>query len=706
MNCEYTPSGNKVVKPTQYPLVEHRGDCIVISSNVPSCVSISSKVPECISISSIKDEVCCEIPDIPTLSPDDPPVNDLYEANTEYIFTITNFDENAFYYLYTPAESGTTTIVNDKITWITPDYNENTDFKCFYVTVKNTCGNTSSLQYCQHIIPQKGRVIFTFETTEVNEVVNIVTISDVNDSWEMDWGDGTDKNHETTHTYVNIGTYVCKLDISQEAVLDLSYNTQLIEFSDFGLTELSRVTFNSCVNCNFTFQTNPNFSKSTSMSYMFNGCNFTNSTSTLNIGDWNIDNVTKFNFMFNLCVNTPDVDMSWFSGKIETSDSAFQNLNITVPTELNLKSISSFHHSSSFSGSTVNGLRTLNMIENTDYDTYVSDRFITSNMFSGATLDGDLVINTSIDSTYTFHYMFKGCVSNYSISFNNEVSSAYLSYMFSEANINTINITKIIPLNNISNYSNFNNMFSFSTIDSVNIQLILDGDDIRFNNMFSGAYINNIDFSTLNTINVTNMSYMFMSSNITNLDVSQFNVENVTDMNNMFTNCANFTSDLSQWRVDNVTNISGLFNGCTNFTSDLSQWSVNNVTNMSSMFQGCTNFTSDLSQWGTSNVTYMSSMFQGCTNFTSDLSGWDVSNVTNISYMFFNCSDFTSDLSGWDVSNVTNMEYTFYDCTSLTSDLSGWNVANVTSHNNFAYNCDISYTDDDGNQPYMPPFPT
>jgi len=673
MNCEYTPSGNKVVKPTQYPLVEHRGDCIVISSDVPSCVSISSKVPECISISSIKDEVCCEIPDIPTLSPDDPPVNDLYEANTEYIFTITNFDENAFYYLYTPAESGTTTIVNDKITWITPDYNENTDFKCFYVTVKNTCGNTSSLQYCQHIIPQKAICSFTFKTTEVNEVVSIGTISDVNDNWVMDWGDGT-KDHSTSHTYVDIGTYVCKLDIGQEAVLELNNNTQLLEFSDFGLVEWKYVNFVNSSNCNFTFQTNPNFSKMTSMSFMFYGCDFTNSTCNLNIGDWYIDNVVDFTSILSGCINTPTVDMSSFSGVICDAAFSFTNIEIKLPSTLTL---SIYRYSSNFSNmfenSSLIGLETLNMLDTDDTgDAYYDVRYL----FHNATLDGNLQINTSIDFTYNVSLMFSECSSDYSVTFNNEIRVVYYFKLAYNANISTLNIEHIII-----ETTDTNSMFKLSNIDTLNISNMNIQVSSSCDEMFSGAIITNLDLSTLNTINVTSMAYMFNDSNITNLDISQFNTTNVTNMENMFSGCSNFTSDLSEWDVSNVTNMQYIFNGCSNFTSDLSGWDVTNVTNMFGMFMLNTNFTSDLSEW-------------------------DVSNVTTMWITFYGCSNFTSDLSGWDVSSVTNMEATFYDCTSLTSDLSEWDVSNVTTHDNFAYNCDISYTDDDGNQPYMPPFPT
>ena len=106
------------------------------------------------------------------------------------------------------------------------------------------------------------------------------------------------------------------------------------------------------------------------------------------------------------------------------------------------------------------------------------------------------------------------------------------------------------------------------------------------------------------------------------------------------------------------------------------------VTNMAGMFEEDFVLTSlDVSHFDTKKVKTMAWMFEGCNELTAlDVSGFDTRNVTNMYGMFAACNSLTAiDVRNFDTQKVTYMGSMFSGCNSLTSlDVSFLNTANVT----------------------------
>ena len=272
-------------------------------------------------------------------------------------------------------------------------------------------------------------------------------------------------------------------------------------------------------------------------------------------------------------------------------------------------------------------------------------------------------------------------------------------------------------------YANANSEFLFANlkgVDSINnIDILNTSKVIDMNNMFYNTGYNSTIF-TLNlgdkfdTSKVTNMNNMFdgtgYSSTVFTLDLGDyFDTSKVSYMNSMFDgtgyNSTNFTLDLDdKFDTSKVKDMSFMFSdtgySSTNFTLDLGdKFDTSQVTSMFGMFRSTgyssTNFTLDLGdKFDTSQVTIMADMFRSTgyssTNFTLDLGDkFDTSQVTNMSSMFistgYSSTNFTLDLGDkFDTSQVTSMTDMFrstgYSSTNFTLDLGDkFDTSQVTS---------------------------
>ena len=189
----------------------------------------------------------------------------------------------------------------------------------------------------------------------------------------------------------------------------------------------------------------------------------------------------------------------------------------------------------------------------------------------------------------------------------------------------------------------------------------------------------------------------FFSANpaLEEIDVSGFVFEGNHSIESMFDGCENLAiiRGLETWTDGSkFNNTRRMFCGCSSMTSlDLSGFNTSSVTNMSNMFEGCSNLTSlVLSGFNTSSVTNTSNMFYGCSSLTNiDLSSFDTGSVTIMPNIFNGCKNLTSvDMSMLDLSKVTDMSNMFKNCSNLTFlDLSGFNTSSVTNMSNMFEGC-------------------
>ena len=149
---------------------------------------------------------------------------------------------------------------------------------------------------------------------------------------------------------------------------------------------------------------------------------------------------------------------------------------------------------------------------------------------------------------------------------------------------------------------------------------------------FIKQFGNECNLNWIDVSNVIDMNNIFFWSRF-NGDISQWDVSNVVNMSSMFTG-SKFNGDISQWDVSNVTTMYEIFKD-SYFNGDISQWDVSNVTSMAGMFLS-SSFNNDISQWNVSKVIDMHDMFEK-SMFNCDISKWDVGNVTDKRSMFTGC---------------------------------------------------------------------
>ena len=347
------------------------------------------------------------------------------------------------------------------------------------------------------------------------------------------------------------------------------------------------------------------------MSVMFNGCF---GLTSLDLSNFNTQNVTDMSYMFYGCSGLTSLDLS-----------KFDTQNVT-------------DMSGMFFG--CSGLTTI----------YVSDKFVTAkvddgaDMFFGCTsLKGATVYDDSkVDQAYAncdTGYFTPGCAyaefdeGTGTLTFKCGLSKPAGAYDLNESANVPAWIKKDWSMNDHIKNVVFDASFANARPTSCNMWFI---------------YCNNLTkiegIENLNTVNVTGMYGMFYGcSGLTSLNLSKFNTQNVTSMSNMFSGCSALTSlDLSKFDTQNVIEMNEMFDGCSGLTSlDLSKFDTQNVTDMPYMFSGCsaltTIYVSD--KFVTTKVSDGSEMFEGCTSLKGAIDFDD--NKTDHTYANYKTGYFT-----------------------------------------------------------------
>ena len=402
--------------------------------------------------------------------------------------------------------------------------------------------------------------------------------------------------------------------------------------------------------------------KTTSTHEMFYNCP---SLTTLDIDDWNTENVTDMSGMFFHCLSLTTLDVGYWNTENVTNMRemfgycrALTTLDVSNWNTANVTNLSWMFDSCP-------SLTTLDVSNwNTEKVTDMSGMFW--NCYKLPILD---VSNWNTENVTDIGGMFYGCYELTTLDVSNWV---------------TTNVTDMSGV--------FNGCFALTALDVSNWNT---KNVTSMGGMFIQCYkLTTLDVSNWDTSNVTTMYNMFYEcSSLTTLDVSNWDTSNITDMGWTFFYCEALKElDVSNWDTSNVTRMYSLFNTCSSLTDlDVSQWNTENVTEMCWMFRNLSLITNlDISNWETGNVTNMRQMFCGSSALTTlDISNWNTENVTNMHQMFLSCSSLTTlKVPDWNTNKVIDMGWMFGYCSSLTDlNVSNWNTENAIEMDSLFYYC-------------------
>jgi surface protein len=432
----------------------------------------------------------------------------------------------------------------------------------------------------------------------------------------------------------------------------------------------------------------------TDMGGVFSGSTIFNQ----DIKDWNFQNVTNVNSMFNNSLFNYDVS-SW---------------NITSLT--NMRAM--FLRATAFNNGGVPITGTfLSQISNV---TNMKEMFYEAPAFNQNISDWDVSLVTDMS------YMFYGASAfNQPLNWSSKTSTVkYMNGMFDASSFSSL-FNQDISGWDVSSVENMSGMFRGATVFNNNgVALNWDTNTSKVTNMsrmFSGATAFNQDISNWDVSIVTDMSDMFNGAALFNQPIGGWNVSIVEDMSNMFNAAVKFNKDISGWDVSSVTNMYGMFqnandfnNGsqpltwatgtntsqvtnmsymfenASSFNQPIGGWNVSSVEEMDRMFSGAVLFNQPIGSWVVSSVESMYGMFLNTTSFNQDISGWNISSVEAMNSMFSGASAFNQSIGGWDVSNVYDFENILYNATSFNQDISSWNISNAYSISDMLSNSFLS----------------
>jgi surface protein len=382
------------------------------------------------------------------------------------------------------------------------------------------------------------------------------------------------------------------------------------------------------------------------------------------IKDWNFQNVTNVNSMFNNSLFNYDVS-SW---------------NITSLT--NMRAM--FLRATAFNNGGVPITGTfLSQISNV---TNMKEMFYEAPAFNQNISDWDVSLVTDMST------MFYGASAfNQPLDWGSKTSNVkYMNGMFDASYLSSL-FNQDISGWDVSSVENMSSMFRGATVFNNNgVALNWDTYTSKVTNMsrmFSGATAFNQNISNWDVSIVTDMSDMFQNASSFNQAIGSWNVSSVGDMTRMFDGAILFNQNISGWDVSSVESMSSMFSTATAFNQNISNWDVSSVTNMYGMFQNANDFNNGgqpltwATGTNTSLVTSMSYMFENASSFNQPIGGWNVSSVEEMDRMFSGAVLFNQPIGSWVVSSVYSMDSMFQNTPSFNQDISGWNISSVEAMN-------------------------
>lgn len=440
----------------------------------------------------------------------------------------------------------------------------------------------------------------------------------------------------------------------------------------------------------------------------------------LNIGNWDVSNITNMQQAFGGCTSLTTLDLSnWNTSKVTTINSCFSNCSLLMDLDLrgwNTKALTNMN----YAFSSCISLQEINL---SGWDTGSITN--AENVFSDGVMNSVTLRDCSVNTVNFFINILpskpEGSKGSISTMLEKEDFSSVDTTMASSKFwdiVNRFTVAKYIfdstietvPVFNFTNYQYVDKLNEDNTTTRV-IYHTSSPTKINFNGKTGLLEVLFLDMSNIsdvalmfynctsltkvNTDNwklnkVSNTSNMFRGcSSLVELDLSSLDFSNVTNMQSMFTRNTSLVSvgDTSFWELGKVTNMNYMFEGCSSLRElNTSNWDMSSVKTMTQTFNGCSSLTKlDVSSWNVGRMTGMSMTFDGCSSLTElDVSSWNVSNVTTMLNIFSGCSSLTDmNLSRWDISSLTNTGNMFNKCSSLKSlDMSNLDMSKVTNSNN------------------------
>ena len=139
---------------TSYPTDEHKGDCIVISSNIVQCISITANIPPCIDIIGIQGT--CEECNLPLPQVSFNVQEEHYEGET-YACTITNaseFPSGGTFYIFSGAYQGDLDLTGfDTFNWNMPNPRDNI---CIQIRYEGDGCVSDTFNLCTNCLPYEN----------------------------------------------------------------------------------------------------------------------------------------------------------------------------------------------------------------------------------------------------------------------------------------------------------------------------------------------------------------------------------------------------------------------------------------------------------------------------------------------------------------------------------------------------------------------
>ena len=264
---------------------------------------------------------------------------------------------------------------------------------------------------------------------------------------------------------------------------------------------------------------------------MFAKCEF---LSTLDVGSWNMSNVTSMLSMFYGCGNLRSLDVSsWDTSNVTNMYGLFSEC-------VSLAELDVSRWDTSKVINMANMFRMCSGLTELDVSKWDTSKVTeVSSVFSGCgSLTGLDVSGWDVSHVMFINMMFGECSS------------------LEELDVSRWNTSKLTEMSAI----------------------------------FSGCgSLTGLDVSGWDVSNVTDLSYIFMGcTRIKELDVSKWDTSFAKNMECMFFRCSTMTAlDVSAWNTSRVTNMYSMFWGCSRLTElDVSKWDTSSLVNKEEMFTG------------------------------------------------------------------------------------------------------------------------
>ena len=373
-------------------------------------------------------------------------------------------------------------------------------------------------------------------------------------------------------------------------------------------------------------------SKVTTMYCMFYNCR---NLAELDVSNWNTSNVESMYSMFCNCIRLLFLDISkWDTSKNVNMDYMFSGYNYDmnlVSLDINNFNIDNINRDYSHLFERMPYLKYLKC-KNTNVLNTLLPYLPTKSSTSQGTIicksDTTNLDTTTLQSknwnildepTLIAKYVFDKSIHNNCIpEFNTEFEGYFIEDEVVEGNsevIRTIESCGMLPT------------------------LMRFGQEWVIHEVASNKSLSLLEVLNINTEQLTTAKDMFRNcANVKNICIHISS--KVDSIYGIFENCNKLEKvDVSEWNTSRVTNMYCVFGSCSKLKKvDVSKWDTSQVTNMSYLFLNCWSLTSiNVSNFNTSKVTTTYGIFQNCAKLTSlDVSNFDISKVTDTADMFSN----------------------------------------------------------------------